>query len=913
MGLQAFPDEPMLSPNFDWNQIFIGREQELEFFQIYVQRWLGQTTKSMVQLNTPPSPNDKIPSLVVLLYGRGGFGKTTLLRRYRELALKYRQEIQVSKVVDWEFAAQNHRALFNLAPGEKIDTLEYYALLHTQLAFALSRPLEDFKEYALAIREVNEATKLARGVLSGLQRDDHYSWLRGVAGESILTLLRFIPSAQSILSNEQVAGAIRYASGVGLQIGIEQIRQVWGTLHDKLGAKMNIYLEQPFHVGQGLGRDLAQFSKKNVILLFFDTYEEIDEGDDLLRLVTGIAGSRVGWVLSGRDNLWAGRSQRLRSQEMLYGYKDIVFPHLGLAVDFSADGVGDFSLSAIQEYFTRLHGAVSRQPPLPPLSEKDAAHILEMTKGVPLAVRIAASLYLEHPDLTFITQGEDSKREIVDQMVRRYLLHTRTNPEDRAKLYGLALLRRAEEPAAVTAALRLPESRSYDAELSRLQRRYGFVFARQEQPSLHQEVRYFMRLWLLEHATEPEIVEITQRLKESHQTTLQAYETQRHYTSVRTRLEDEEWVACYLDLVEQHFWLDPPQGVAYILPFMVAAALYQREVNREAFTIGAFFEPVISQPYRRQWKAAANSLRYQTSFNPLPDELTGLKDLIKLAGDGGITFPSPLPDTHDELEAALWCRLGEAYKGKEENESLYWHTKGITQLMQTTGINGSDAENLLDIGVEGKELHETLPPMPQYQAVSMSMKTPTRFVPSDQPSQTGRFSRRSLIIGSGSLVLVAFSGLTWLTRSQWYSAFSRGSFQIRTPSVGILSSSTPSHPTATPLAPHLEQNFHEFIVTLADPAAFLNNDPTAISSFKEQVRSQRFLQGRFAGTVIAYGGAPSDSDISEAATISHKAYEVLRELAQEGFAFQGAAYYQSLFILGAPLNRVTIDVYLFAQ
>jgi hypothetical protein len=419
--------------------------------------------------------------------------------------------------------------------------------------------------------------------------------------------------------------------------------------------------------------------------------------DELLRLVMGAAGGRVGWILSGRDNLWAGLTQRLRSQDTVYGYKDIVFPNRGLSVDFSADRVGEFTLSDIEEYFAQLCRKIARQPPLPTLTEKDAAHLLDVTKGVPLAIKIAANLYLEKPDLTFLTKGVDSKREIVDQMVRRYLLHTRTNPKDRARLYGLALLRRAEEPAAIAAALNLPVSSNYDAELSRLHRRYGFIFTKQEQPSLHQEVRHFLRLWLLEHRAEPGIVEVNQHLTEVHLAALHELEAQRQYTSIRARLEDEQWVECYLDLAEQFFWLDPAQGVTFVLPFMVAAALYRRHENREVFKIGTFFEPLMSQPYRKQWEWATQSLRYTTSLNPLPEELLGLQDLVKLASEGGIRFAPPLPDAQGELEAAIWCRLGEAYRGRQEEKALFWYKKAVTQLTQETKLSEEETKVLLDI------------------------------------------------------------------------------------------------------------------------------------------------------------------------------------------------------------------------
>src|SRR5205823_12184801 len=101
----------------------------------------------------------------------------------------------------------------------------------------------------------------------------------------------------------------------------------------------------------------------------------------------------------------------------------------------------------------------------------------DVTRGIPLAVRIAAAIYLATAQVENITGSVQGKRDIVDQMVRRYLLHVRDDERDRAKLYGLALLRRAEQPASVSAALGLtPEQAKADFaftnELSRLHRRY---------------------------------------------------------------------------------------------------------------------------------------------------------------------------------------------------------------------------------------------------------------------------------------------------------------------------------------------------------------------------------------------------------------------------------------------------------
>ncbi len=79
---------------FDLSQIFIGREHQLDLFQIYLNRWkqlIFNAEPDDTPVTLAPSPNNKIQGLVVLLYGRGGFGKSTLLRKYRDIALKENQ------------------------------------------------------------------------------------------------------------------------------------------------------------------------------------------------------------------------------------------------------------------------------------------------------------------------------------------------------------------------------------------------------------------------------------------------------------------------------------------------------------------------------------------------------------------------------------------------------------------------------------------------------------------------------------------------------------------------------------------------------------------------------------------------------------------------------------------------------
>ena len=127
MVLQMHPgDNGLPFDDFDLNQIYIPREQQEDLFELNLNRWKHRIfdAESDGSLDSAPSPNNKIQGLVVLLYGRGGFGKSTLLRRYRNKILQENHNLLLSKVlisdiVDWEFAAEGERGLFNLPNHKK--------------------------------------------------------------------------------------------------------------------------------------------------------------------------------------------------------------------------------------------------------------------------------------------------------------------------------------------------------------------------------------------------------------------------------------------------------------------------------------------------------------------------------------------------------------------------------------------------------------------------------------------------------------------------------------------------------------------------------------------------------------------------------------------------------------------------
>ncbi len=195
-----------------------------------------------------------------------------------------------------------------------------------------------------------------------------------------------------------------------------------------------------------------------------------------------------------------------------------------------------------------------------------------------------------------------------------------------------------------------------------------------------------MRNWLLEHGTEPEVQPLLPLLVETAQAGLAAREASEGYTSLAERLADAEWVALYLDLCEAQFWLNPTEGVRQTLPFVFAAAIYRRPATPEAVEGGQFFAAALTGPLRDPWKWAYDSLGFLSGRQPLPEELSGLHQLIEwVAGRGGLSFPPDLklPDYRPLLEAALWCRLAECLAGGEDKtQALGLYDRALPRLPQ---------------------------------------------------------------------------------------------------------------------------------------------------------------------------------------------------------------------------------------
>lgn len=124
---------------------------------------------------------------------------------------------------------------------------------------------------------------------------------------------------------------------------------------------------------------------------------------------------------------------------------------------------------------------------------------------------------------------------------------------------------------------------------------------------------------------------------------------------------------------------------------------------------------------------------------------------------------------------------------------------------------------------------------------------------------------------------------------------------------------TAASPTPTPTPdPHLEQKPHRFSINI-DANALLSGTQSSSDAVVRQITAQPFLRGRRAGLAIVYGGAPDDTQISTADDIANKIYDIFHNLGKRNAGFKNIASYDPLYLLGGDLNKVIIDIFLFAN
>jgi tetratricopeptide (TPR) repeat protein len=729
---------PATDSNLD--AIFIPRDAQEQHFRNLLLHWkyLAQATSttstvvgtqpvkspSTSQDCQPPSPRHKIQGPVILLFGGSGLGKSTLLKRYHKIASEAAYRLRVANIIDWrttgEVDSRRFAVSFRLvAPlSQETDPLLYFNLLHRKLAEALSRRPADakkqlaaFEAYKQAVAEVRAARELVSHIVFRLHIDkekyEPLGWLKETKTGTQKLMRWCFERAWPACNEAQIREVLIKYIGEGTGIEKKHLSGLREALQNHLSAEeLEIYLYPERILACGMGHDLRSQAKRRALILFFDTYEYMARGDSWLRHVMSAAGQRVGWVIAGQASDWSRSVQPYvdsDNYQLRYSYQDIVAEDRLLSIDFAFSNVGTFSVRDITYYFAQL---CTQQPELKSISRTEARRIFDITQGNPQVVNNIASSYAYRPDLNSILKKAEH------HMLELYFANTQNDEQERQKLYGLAMLRRANNAGVVTSIPGLDQQRdkhTYEQLLQQLHNRYHFIAIEQGQPLLHEMVRANLRNWLLTEGRKMTDFPVVARcLVEAQQSQLQELELQHHYSSLRDYFEDDNWINTYLDFIEASFWADAGTGILQAVALMLAAMLYRPDIMNEIERLSLFFINVVPAPYCDLWQRLIQSLLAKDQRMVTDDALLeGLADLhnqlaqmitsphlVSSCGQG-IDYECGLVYLKQHISDTALQRELSVYEFQLRENLTREHQYGLTEQIQASRVKIVDQLNSL--------------------------------------------------------------------------------------------------------------------------------------------------------------------------------------------------------------------------
>ena len=531
-------------------------------------------------------PKDEVLPYVFLLYGDGGIGKTTLARRYRDIACHekpYAGEVSVLWV-DWE--EERGRSASLQVGREHISPETVFDVLYTAAQRAGHE--KHFAAYRKTLEDRKKAEKkAAQALASGEGRDEFAAWRSPLAAGTSKLLRLWKPGIGQ--TGEDLSKAFLE---IGIKVGAEQAHALYTSLDNRLRAHLGVQQYELYvHPHEGLARALADGLKRlagrSALMVVLDTYEIVDRADVFLRLAIQAAGPRMLWVISGRTNL---RDSRQFGQGYLKGYAEDL-PRRLVAYD-----MGQLALADVKAYF-------AARVPGRPLDKATAEAIRRATRGIPLAMAEAAEMWERGVSLEDIggdTTDATPGREIVAKMTERYLLHA-TAPEDKCALLALTLARGDLE--VLRAMLRPDDGTPFDlpALLRCLERDYASVYAGEQR--LHDEPQAFFVEYLKvpQQRTSDEVRGLLTRGDAALRSRLQRIQST--CVLIQERHEDEDWLRGSLDLAEMLFWMDEEAAWRWLVPRFVESLAYSRDLRRGLMEIAGRWEKTLSARGKKRLRA----------------------------------------------------------------------------------------------------------------------------------------------------------------------------------------------------------------------------------------------------------------------------------------------------------------------
>ena len=605
------------------DKIFIGREQEMETFRRFLTEFR----------NTPSS---ETRPMVILMWGLGGIGKSSLTRKFVEISNeKLFRDLFAVERLDWELFRELDTKRFAIE-REKVaaeDVLDgivaYFEQGERDSAFSDYRKAKD--------QRIKAEAELAKLLQPG--GDSQLAPVSGLATRGIGALIRWGGRWGKLdEESKEVAKVVE-------KYGESTIKAALAEIERRIKREQLDFITEPdVALARALGRCLKQKAIAKPIVLILDTYEIVEGVDMILRQVMMASGERLMWVLSGRDPLGPSHYR-----EQKVGY------------DAQAD---DFQLRKVPEVteFSQNDVAmyVKRAAPTAPLPTDGAERIHKATFGIPLAVKIAAEIWSESQNLRDIepSSGKNPKREkIVSLLTERFLTHC-PNATERQQIYALALLRRIDELGPLDAMLGR-ESES-DSAIRTLASRYSFIFAQsyEHDSYVHREVRDALieRIRLdapVRNAIKP-------MLKRAWQWGAERL-AEREDWSWEDRVDSDSWQRDALDYLYYRLWEDMESGFMEIPAFFLAGLAYDTVFARAVLSLAEEIDTGDSRKRKRLIEAWESLVGFWWNDNDRRAE--GIRSLSKA------WRKLPLPPRDDkELETILkWQAAKIDLEQKDDN------------------------------------------------------------------------------------------------------------------------------------------------------------------------------------------------------------------------------------------------------
>jgi len=596
---------PSTHPIYVDKTLFLGRVEEQKQFRAALKEVLG-------------SPSDEDLPYILLLFGDGGMGKTTLAKRLRDIA-QLEQPFESSFQILWADWEDERRRYPSLQAGrEYIAPETVFEIIHAK---AIDQKWGGyFGTYQESVKKRGEVEKQAAQILSAVGEQDDLAALRGAGATAIAKVLRLgLPIGET---GEKLARAFL---DVGIRVGAEQAAHLRAAVENRLRARLDpkqfdLFLNPNEQLARALGEGLRKTSESKPLIVFLDTYEIVDRADLWVRSAIRTAGPRIVWIISGRDNLM--RSGQFGSQYFK-----------GYAEEFPRRLLG-FDMRQLAEQDTRAlltDRASDRE-----LDERAVQAISRATRGVPLALNEAAEMWAKGVALVDIVGDIDDatpRGQIVQKMTARYLLHA-VAEADKQAIFALALAHGNIE--ILRAMLRPAGGGPFDLDslLRQLERDYASVHY--ESARLHDEPAFFLQNYLKEeiHRTEDRVRTLNQRAVEALRERLQKLETD--LPLLEDRCKDDDWLNTALDLAEHLFWLDENETWHWLVPRLVESLAYSGELRRGLVQIAIRWQDYLSKTGKKRVKVlrAADHFFLPDEQGELLEELTRLERMGWLKGEG---------------------------------------------------------------------------------------------------------------------------------------------------------------------------------------------------------------------------------------------------------------------------------------